>query len=294
MDRLPATPDPTRRPTRRVGRVWRRVLVVAVAGSLAAAGCAQIRNIGGKNDKQDLLEAELRTREREILELRGENQQLKQLTDIYTRGHAGGGVVVTGPVGPGAVVTSGGNETAILKTLTLATGTGGRDDDGLPGDETLQVVLSPKDADGTAVKVPGRATVTAFDILPEGQKVPIGRWDVTNEQLRNAWKGGLLGSGYFLPLQWDLPPTSGRVRVAVVFTTPDGKSFETDRDVQVKPLPGIGKATTTVVVPGPAVPLSIPGGTSTPLPPPKGSVVPDPGTILPPPGALLPIPEFPK
>jgi hypothetical protein len=271
------------------------VLVVVVAGSLAAAGCAQIRNIGGKNDKQDLLEAELRTREREILELRGENQQLKQLTDIYARGHTGGGVVVTGPgpVLPGAVVTSGGSETAILKTLTLATGTGGRDDDGLPGDETLQVVISPKDADGTAVKVPGRATVTAFDILPEGQKVPIGRWDVTNEQLRKAWKGGLLGSGYFLPLQWDLPPTSGRVRVAVVFNTPDGKSFETDRDVQVKPLPGIGKPTPTVVTPGPVVPLSIPGGPSTPLPP-KGTMVPDPGTILPPPGSLLPIPEFPK
>jgi hypothetical protein len=266
------------------------VLVVAVAGSLTGGGCKQIQNIGGKNDKQELLEAELRTREREILELRSENQQLKQLTDIYSRGHAGG-VVVTGPV-----VTSGSTETAIVKTLTLATGTGGRDDDGLPGDELLQVVISPKDADGTAVKVPGHATVSAFDVLPEGQKVPIGRWDVTNEQLRKAWKGGLLGSGYFLPLAWDLPPTSGKVRVAVVFTTTDGKSYEADRDVQVKPLPGLGKTMPTVVTPGPTTPVmpaTIPGG-STPLPPPKGTVVPDPGTVLPPPGSLLPVPDFPK
>lgn len=253
------------------------MLVVVVAGSLAAVGCRQIRDIGGKNEKQDLLEAELRTREREILELRSENQQLKQLADIYLR--QGPPVTVVGPVlSGGPVVTSGSSETAIVKSLSLATGTGGRDDDGMPGDELLQVVISPKDADGTAVKVPGRATVTAFDILPEGQKVPIGRWDVTPEQLRKAWKGGLLGSGYFLPLQWDLPPTSGRVRVAVVFTTNDGRNYEADRDVTVKPLPGLNPRTAPV----PAVM------------PPQGNELPKPGTILPPPGELLPVPNFPK
>lgn len=264
--------------------------MVAVAGSLTATGCQQIRNIGGKNEKQDLLEAELRTREREILELRSENQQLKQLAEIYIRGgHAGGGVMVPGPVisGPGpTVVTSGSSDTSVVRSVMLATGTGGRDDDGLPGDEMLQVVISPKDVDGTAVKVPGKAVVTAFDILPEGQKVPIGRWDITAEQLRKAWKGGLLGSGFFLPLQWDLPPTSGKVRVAVVFTTNDGRCFENDRDVQVKPLPGIGgKATPTVVGPNPS---------PTPLLPPRGTELPPPGTVLPPPGAVLPVPDFPK
>lgn len=287
MDRLHANTDPACRQPRRAGRVFQVLLVVAVAGSLAATGCRAIRDLGGKKEKPDLLEAELRTREREILELRAENQQLKQLAEIYLRGNPAGGVIVTGPVvtpPPGAVVTSGSSETAIVRTLTLATGTGGRDDDGLPGDETLQVVISPKDADGTAVKVPGKATVTAFDILPEGQKVPIGRWDITPEQLRKAWKGGLLGSGYFLPLQWDLPPTSSRVRVAVVFTTNDGRSFESDRDVTVKPLPGIGKATPTVVVPGPVMPVL----------PPKGTELPPPGTILSPPGSVLPVPDFPK
>lgn len=252
--------------------------MVAVAGSLTAVGCRQIRDIGGKNEKQDLLEAELRTREREILELRSENQNLKQLAEIYLR--QGPPVTISGPVLPGGtVVTSGSGETAIVKTLTLATGTGGRDDDGLPGDETLQVVISPKDADGTAVKVPGRAVVTAFDILPEGQKLPIGRWDVTPEQLRKTWKSGLFGSGYFLPLQWDLPPTSARVRVAVQFITNDGRSFEADRDVTVKPLPGLNPRATPV----PVV-----------MPPPTSNELPRPGTILPPPGSLLPVPEFPK
>ena len=101
-----------------------------------------------------------------------------------------------------------------------------------------------------------------MEFTPEGQKIPIGRWDVTAEQLRKSWKGGLLGSGYFLPLQWDLPPVSTRVRVAVVFVTNDGKQFESDRDVTVKPLPGVSRP--SVVTP-PIVELPKPG---TVLPPP--------------------------
>ncbi len=251
-----------------------------MAVTLTVAGCKQISSIGGKNEKQDLLEAELRTREREILELRSENTHLRGLTDLYTRSGAGP-VVSSGPAVPGGgVLTSG--EPNIVRGVALATGTGGRDDDGLPGDELLQVVIAPKDADGTAVKVPGRAVVSAVEFSPEGQDVPIGRWDVSAEQLRRAWKGGLLGSGYFLPLQWDLPPTSSKVRVTVQFTTTDGKPFKSDRDVTVKPLPGLARPTVTT----PVVPLG-------PVPP-TTLDVPKLGTVLPPPSGLLPLPEFPK
>ena len=151
MDRPLATPDSARRRPRWAGRV---LLGVAVAGSLTAAGCKQFSNLAGKNPKEDLLEAELRTREREILELRAENTNLKGLVEVYSRGAVGGPVMVPGPVlgGPVGVMPADGG---ICKAVTLATGTGGRDDDGLPGDELLQVVISPKDADGTAVKVPG-------------------------------------------------------------------------------------------------------------------------------------------
>ena len=242
---------------------------MAVAVSLTG-GCRQVTGVAGKNEKQDLLEAELRTREREVLELRSENAHLRGLVDVYGRG-AAATVTAGGPVVPGPVLSAG--ETNIVRGVALATGTGGRDDDGLPGDELLQVVIAPKDADGTAVKVPGRAVVSAAEFTPEGQKVPIGRWDITPEQLRRSWKGGLLGSGYFLPLQWDLPPTSGRVRVTVQFTTTDGRPFEADRDVTVKPLPGLARPTPTT----PPVPLG-------PVPP----------TVLPPPSELLPVPPFPK
>jgi hypothetical protein len=233
--------------------------VVTVAGTLAVVGCRQLSKVVGPKEKPDLLEAELRTREREILELRAENQQLKSLTDVYQRHHfPDPHAVIPGPVyGLTPASPTGG---VILRDVSLGTGTGGRDDDGLPGDETLQVVIVPKDDDGTAVKVPARATVTAAEVTREGAKVPIGQWEVTAEQLKKTWRGGLLSSGYFVPLQWDRPPTTDKVRVTIRFVTADGRTYEADKDVTVKPLPGLAPR----------------GGVVTPEMPPAGAVLPPP------------------
>ncbi|MGL6094951.1 MAG: hypothetical protein ACRC7O_03990, partial [Fimbriiglobus sp.] len=54
------------------------------------------------------------------------------------------------------------------------------------------------------------------------------------------WKSGLLSTGYMVPLQWDRPPTTARVRLTVRFTTLDGRDFEADKDVTVRPLPTSG------------------------------------------------------
>ncbi len=43
-----------------------------------------------------------------------------------------------------------------VKEIVLARGTGGVDEDGVPGDEGLMVVVVPKDEDGAAVKVPAK------------------------------------------------------------------------------------------------------------------------------------------
>jgi hypothetical protein len=281
---------PDTRPARRrdsfarwAGRISRVGLLVTVAGILPVVGCRQFNAITGKDNKGDLLEAELRTREREILELRAENQHLKQLTDIYQRqGFPDVTGVVSGPVIAPPVGHSSGT---LVRAVSLGTGTGGRDDDGYPGDETLQVVIAPKDDDGTAVKVPGRVFVTAAEVTAEGLKVPIGKWEVTPEQLKKTWKGGFLSSGYFVPLQWDQPPTTEKVRVTVRLTTADGRSYEADKDVTVKPLPGL---TPRIGQPGVVVPQveMVPG-----LPSPPSAVLPAPGfqsdsTILPPPRSV--------
>ena len=57
-----------------------------------------------------------------------------------------------------------------LNRVTLGRGTGGYDNDNLPGDEALQVVLEPRDGDDHVVKVPGSLHVTAIEINTQGLK----------------------------------------------------------------------------------------------------------------------------
>jgi hypothetical protein len=224
-----ATPDPSR---------WRRRLRALAVAILLAGGCKN-------SQRYDLIEAELRSKDRELETLKGEVEQLRLLGQAY-QGHLARTADPTSL--PGSVPT------LPLKEITLGTGTGGADSDGVPGDELLQVVLVPTDADGSAVKVPGRVVILASEILPNGVKVPIGRWDVEPERLRRAWKPSLLTTGYFLSLTWDKPPG-----------TLDGRVYESDRDVPVKPIgrvspvPGLPSPfAEELPPPRPAVQLGIP------------------------------------
>jgi hypothetical protein len=234
-------------------RAARLVGVLGVGLCGLAAGCRS-------NQRYELIEAELRTRERELLECRGELQHARLLNQTYQRSLARPGCPPG--AGPADAVPA-----LPLKEIALASGTGGADNDGLPGDEALQVVVVPRDDDGSAVKVPAAVVVEAFEIGRNGVKVPIGRWDVPPEAVRRTWRGGLFATGYYLLLQWDRPPTTDRVRVAVRLTTLDGRPYEADRDVSVRPLPGL--------VPGPAA-------GPVPVIPPPG--LPGPAEELPPPG----------
>jgi hypothetical protein len=115
-------------------------------------------------------------------------------------------------------------------------------------------VVVPRDDDGSAVKVPARLVVFAAEVSPEGLKTPIGKWEVSPEQLRKTWRSGALSSGYFVPLQWDRLPRTSRVRVSVRLVTLDGREFEADKDVTVRPLPGAGAGQGGTPIPPPDLP----------------------------------------
>ena len=55
-------------------------------------------------------------------------------------------------------------QTYTLKQITLGRGTGGVDEDACPGDEALEVVVEPRDADGHTIKAPGSVHVEALEI----------------------------------------------------------------------------------------------------------------------------------
>ncbi len=255
----------------RCGSSPRLRCLLLLAGMIATTvGC---RNVGKPDTKYDLLTAEIRTRDRELEECRGELQQLRLMSDLYRRQQQ---VPPAGACVPGHPVGS--TPALPLKDISLGGGTGGVDSDGEPGDESLQVVVVPRDEDGSPVKIPGRANVAAFEITREGLKLPIGRWEVPPEQIRRTWKNGLFTTGYFIPLQWDKPPCTDRVRLVVRFTTLDGREFEAEKDSPVTPLAGVR----------PPMP---PRGDGIPVPPPlkKDSTIPPPDVPeLPPPTPVKP------
>jgi hypothetical protein len=201
----------------------------------AAAGCRSC----------DHLEAELRTRERELRELREELLRTEALTAALQRD------LRAVPPGPPLKPHSEPVPLAALKRIVLGRQTGGYDDDKCPGDEALQVVLEPRDLDDHAVKAPGSLHVLALQISPEGLKTPLSEWDIPPEQLRRTWRSGLLSTGYHLILPWKNWPASEKVRVIVQLTLADGQVFETDRDVTVRLLPPAYRTPLPADEPGP-------------------------------------------
>ena len=244
-----------------------RLIVVAL---IAATGC---RNFGKPDTRYDGLEAELRTRTHELEQARLERDQLRGLAETYAR-QMQPGRAPAAPFAHGFAQHEGQHPALPLKEVQLGTGTGGVDDDNLPGDESLMVVVVPRDDDGTAVKLPGKVIVGVCEINKQGLKTPIGRWEVPPEQVRRTWRSGLLSSGYFVPLKWDTAPGSDRLRVSVQFVTLDGKPFEADKDVTVRPLPGVGPHGGAVTIPPPGVPDRPPPVGAEELPPPAARLLP--------------------
>src|SRR5262245_7144877 len=196
-------------------------LTITLFGSLLLAGC--------KN--RDLVENELRARDiqyREALEELGraesQNEALQREIEALRQG---------GKVTPEQAAQMFG-----LRRIVLGRMTGGYDNDGLPGDEALQVVIEPRDAADHSIKAPGRVQVTALEINFQGVKTPIGEWSIGPEQLRQSWKQGLLSTGYVITLPWQKPPQSENLRVVARLTLPDGRVYEADKDVKVRLLPG--------------------------------------------------------
>lgn len=239
-------------------RILRRLALGGVA-LLAFTGCRA-------NKQYDGLEAELRTRNRELAETQAALERARGINRAYEQSH--GTIPGAGPA-PVYLPASGGG--CGLREISLGRGTGGVDDDAIPGDEYLMVVIVPADEDKSAVKALGRASIAAWESGPDGIKHHIGTWEISPEQLRSTWKQGLLATGYFVPLQWQQCPTQSKVRVAVRLTTMDGKTFEADRDISVRPTVGPIPSRQPLMpgVPPPGVPPTIPPGFEE-LPPPAG------------------------
>lgn len=113
--------------------------------------------------------------------------------------------------------------------------TSGVDQDGQPGHEELSILLTPHDADGELVKLPGAIELAVIDpSQPEGQQT-IGRWQFDVEQSKDHWHRGFIGSGYQFDLPWPSPPQSRQLVLHGRLTTTDGRQFDTSQILEIEP-----------------------------------------------------------
>jgi hypothetical protein len=215
---------------------------VALLGALAlaAAGC---------RGNCDLVESELRAKDADLRELRAElghcvaTNQAMQMELKALRGE---------PPVPGEAAAASADVYPV-KSLTLGRGTGGRGEGDCAGDNALQVNLEPRDGAGQVVRAPGSVLINAAEVTPEGLKRPLSTWEIPPDDLRRAWKAGLLGSSYALVLPWKVWPSTEKIRVTAQFRVADGRLFEADKDVTIHLAPP-DKRPAPAPAPAPAAP----------------------------------------
>ncbi len=242
----------------------RRPVTLVIVAFLATivAGCRT-------PPRKDLVEAELRVKDQDLRELRSDLERTEAYNQTLQRE-----LKAFQGLAPSAIADGG--TPAGVRSIVLGRQTGGIDDDGLPGDEALQVVLEPRDADNHTIKAAGVVHVHALEVTPEGLKKTLSNWQVDAETLRKAWRTGLLSTGYFLNLPWKNWPTSTKVRVVVQFVGQDERMFEADRDVVVRLAPEAQRK-------APASEPTLPPVEGPPLPslPREGDILPQPRKVDP-------------
>jgi hypothetical protein len=211
--------------------------------------------------RRDLVEAELRVKDQDLRELKAELERSDAYNQFLQRE-----LKASGGVTPEVAIPAG------MRTLTLGRQTGGIDDDGLPGDEALQVFLEPRDADNHVIKAPGTVNIQALEVAPEGTKKPLSSWPVDAETLRKSWRTGLMSSGYSLMLPWKAWPTSTKLKVVVQFVAQDERLFEAEKDVTIRLAPEAQRKTP---------PMPPPDGPPLPAAPHEGDILPQPRKVEP-------------
>jgi hypothetical protein len=201
---------------------WSVASVVSLALVAVVSGCRTC----------DRVESELRAREQDVRELRDELERSEAFTCALQ--HELRGLKGDLPPVAGEAPTPRPIGVSPVRSLALGRQTGGRSDGSCSGDDALQVHVEPRDPDGHAVKVAGSLAVQVLEINRDGLKKPLSAWELSPEQLRKTWRGGLLSSGYQVMLPWKVWPSTEKLRVVAQFRPLDGRVFEAEKDVSVR------------------------------------------------------------
>tara|TARA_B100000029_G_scaffold454131_2_gene480428 strand:+ start:127 stop:819 length:693 start_codon:yes stop_codon:yes gene_type:complete len=113
--------------------------------------------------------------------------------------------------------------------------TGGRNIDDKPGDDELVVLVKPQDREGEPVKLPGTLQLRLTDPSADEGKRVLGTWTYSAAQSKQLWVGGMFSRGFLLTLPWKTTPTRSRLHLHVRYDTTDGRRFDDDLLLTIRP-----------------------------------------------------------
>ena len=184
---------------------------------------------GCKTGNKDKLETTLRQREKEIALMREDIDRIAGYNlALQSEIRASRGQPMPSSLDPFTPLYP-------VRSIVVGRTTAPLDEDGKPGDDALQVVLETRDGDGKLFRAPGTVQIHLLEVSQAGLKNPIGSYQFSSEEMRPLWKQGILTSGYVFTLPWQAPPRQDKIRVVASFTMEDGRQFEAEREISIKP-----------------------------------------------------------
>ena len=113
----------------------------------------------------------------------------------------------------------------------------GKNTDGQPGDDGVEILLQPKSADGSVVDEAGNLTISIIDAAADQGERQIGKWTFLKEEaLLFFAEDEFDNRGILLQLDWDKKiPANKRLTVYVRLETSDGRIMETTSDIIIDP-----------------------------------------------------------
>ena len=206
------------------GKPHRLLLLIG----LACAGC-------GARRTTDLLEAKLRQQEDRIASL---NRDLETARAQAESAQRESGILQAKAAGQRDETLLPEQAEVLFSVQAIRFSsllTGALDRDGNPGDDVLNVVLQPVDADGELLKVPGSLKLELLDLSRDSGRQTIADWSWTVDESRTLWSRGAFGSGFVTQVPLPARVTSTELLLHARLTTIDGRQFDTSRTIRIEP-----------------------------------------------------------
>ncbi len=135
--------------------------------------------------------------------------------------------------------TATGDANSVSKVMVNRRLSGGQDLDGITGDEGISLMIQPLDDSGAVQKAAGQVVVRIDEDLGAATARQIGLWEFTSDEIESFFvKDDYPEQGILLHLPWNAElPENRRIRVTVLFITPNRKNLETSIEFNIVPPP---------------------------------------------------------